>query len=126
MKKLVYLFVGVLFAACVLGSCKKESGVSPDVTGFIIAYSEVTPYNGKVNVEFPVSYNISGEGESFWIILCDCDTKAQTLPSVQAALPSVNPLYDSSCSDRSLVAYYRQVFYDSVHGATMYFNREER
>lgn len=129
MKKLLFFVVGVVLAACVISSCRKDDSYSPSGTGFIIAYSPVEPYNGKVNVEFPRSYEVEFTGDGYmYIVVCDCDdTKAgDVLPSRRRALPSMNQMYDQNCTDRSSVAYYGWEFYDIIHESVMYFNREER
>lgn len=128
MKKLFFFMVGALLAACVFFSCRKSSPYSPVDSEFIIAYSCVEPYDGKVNVEFPTFYNveITSDGARY-IVICDCDTKAASaIPNRTLAIPSVNALYDVNCTDRSSVAYYGFLFYDSKHEATMFFNWEER
>lgn len=131
MKKLIYVLAGVLLAACVISSCKKETPFVPSQTDYIIAYTQVEPYNGKVNLEYPRSYEIEFDSEgSFYIVICDCDnvvTKGGgTLPSRRLAIPTPNPLFDESCMDRESVAYYRQLFSDSLREAVLCFNREER
>lgn len=128
MKKLFFFVVGVVLAACVISSCRKDDSYSPAGKDFIIAYSQVEPYNGKVNVEFPRSYEVENTGGGYmYIVICDCDnTKAgDVIPSRRMALPSMNPMYDQTCTDRSSVAYYGWEFYDIIHESVMYFNREE-
>lgn len=126
MKKLFFFVVGVVLAACVISSCRKDDS-SPVGKDFIIAYSQVEPYNGKVNVEFPRSYEVELADGYLYIIICDCDnTKAgNVLPSRRIALPTMNQTYDLNCTDRSSVAYYGWEFYDIIHESVMYFNREE-
>lgn len=126
MKKLLFFVVGVVLAACVISSCRKDDS-SPAGKDFIIAYSQVEPYNGKVNVEFPRSYEVELADGYMYIIICDCDnTKAgDVLPSRRIALPTMNQMYDLNCTDRSSVAYYGWEFYDIIHESVMYFNREE-